>query len=65
MTTPARMTDRVSPGRQVEVRDRFCSGWCRGFEVVTSNATGYVIRRCSDRYVLPVTFATSEVRQVV
>jgi hypothetical protein len=48
-------------GTQVEVRDRFCSSWSRGFEVAATTDHGYILRRLSDRYVLPTEFDAVEV----
>jgi hypothetical protein len=50
-------------GTQVEVRDRFCAGWSRGFQVSETARDGYRVCRMSDRYVLPVPFVTSDVRR--
>jgi hypothetical protein len=50
----------------VEVRSRFDRGWARGFEVaetVVGNDPGYRIRRRSDGSILPVVFATEDVRE--
>ena len=48
-------------GTRVEVRDRFCSSWSRGFEVAATTDRGYILRRVSDRYVLPIEFDAGEV----
>jgi len=63
------MADRVSRpalsvGTDVEVRNRFCATWSRGFEVAESTGDGYRLRRQSDRYVLPAEFRANEVRRV-
>jgi hypothetical protein len=50
-------------GTQVEVRDRFCAGWSRGFQVSDAARDGYRVSRMSDRYVLPVRFVTRDVRR--
>jgi hypothetical protein len=50
----------------VEVRSRFDRGWARGFEVaetVAGTDPGYRIRRRSDGSILPVVFATEDVRE--
>ena len=52
------------PGTSVEVRDHFCETWCPGFEVAGPAVSGYLIRRCSDCYVLPLVFAPHEIRRV-
>jgi hypothetical protein len=49
-------------GTQVEVRGRFRGNWARGFEVATTTARGYVVRRTSDRCVLPAQFDVDDVR---
>ena len=54
---------RFPTGTVVEVRDRFCATWQRGFEVAGSLQHGYEVRRRSDGYVLPVAFATEEIRR--
>jgi hypothetical protein len=50
-------------GTQVEVRDRFCAEWSRGFQVSDAARDGYRVCRMSDRYVLPVRFVTNDVRR--
>ena len=49
-------------GAAVEVRNRFVGKWCHGFEVADHVDGGYVIRRVSDRVVLPAVIAHDEVR---
>lgn len=49
-------------GAAVEVRNRFIGRWCRGFEVADQTDGGYVIRRVSDRVVLPEVMRHEEVR---
>ena len=49
-------------GAAVEVRNRFVGKWCDGFEVADQVAGGYVIRRVSDRVVLPAVVTHDEVR---
>jgi len=58
-TDPVRMTK----GTRVQVRNRFDGAWARGFEVYQSRRNGYLLRRLSDRHVLPTTFAAPELRQ--
>jgi hypothetical protein len=53
----------LTPGTNVEVRGRFRGVWCRGFEVVECNHDDYVLRRRSDRSVLPSLFASRDVRR--
>ncbi|MGZ4801667.1 MAG: hypothetical protein ACXV9P_03610 [Acidimicrobiia bacterium] len=48
----------------MEVRNRFCAAWSRGFEVAEATGNGYRLRRQSDRYVLPAEFRANEVRRV-
>jgi len=50
-------------GTPVEVRNRFCSSWSRGFEVAETTRRGYWLRRQSDCYVLPAEFVATEVRR--
>jgi hypothetical protein len=52
----------LSVGTSVEVRDRFCAAWARGFEVAAVTRQGYELRRRSDGQVLPVEFALDDVR---
>jgi hypothetical protein len=54
--------EELSAGDKVEVRSRFNAQWARGFEVVEVTDNGYRVRRASDREVLPVEFAASDVR---
>jgi len=60
------MTSRppLGIGTDVEVRNRFCASWSRGFEVAETTNEGYRLRRQSDRYVLPTEFTANEVRRV-
>lgn len=53
----------LEPGTRVEVRSRFDASWSHGFEVAEETATGYRIRRLSDRMVLPVEFSFDDVRR--
>ena len=63
-----RIEQRGQPKRQldvgaaVEVRNRFVGKWCHGFEVADHVDGGYVIRRVSDRAVLPAVITRDEVR---
>jgi hypothetical protein len=52
----------ISAGTSDEVRNSFCRSWGAGFEVASSTRVGYRVRRMSDGYLLPVEFATGEVR---
>ena len=53
---------RMDVGAAVEVRNRFVGKWCHGFEVADHVDGGYVIRRVSDRAVLPAVVSHDEVR---
>ena len=61
-TTAARPT--IPVGTPVEVRNRFCSSWSRGFDVAETADDGYRLRRQSDGYVLPTRFVPTEVRRI-
>lgn len=64
MNTAATVTRPALPvGTPVEVRNRFCSAWSRGFEVAETTGAGYTLRRQSDSYVLPAEFVATEVRR--
>ncbi|TML90538.1 MAG: hypothetical protein E6G06_12135 [Actinobacteria bacterium] len=50
-------------GMRVQVRRRFDGGWASGFQICAAQPHGgYLVRRLSDRAVLPITFAEAEVR---
>jgi hypothetical protein len=50
-------------GVRVQVRRRFDGAWASGFHVFAAQPTGgYLVRRASDRAVLPTTFAPTELR---
>jgi hypothetical protein len=51
-------------GTAVEVRGSFRGEWSRGFEVAEATHDGYMVRRLSDRYVLPVEFMSQDIRDV-
>ena len=53
---------RLSKGTRVQVRNQFDGAWTRGFEVHGSRRGGYVLRRLSDKRVLPATFSGPELR---
>lgn len=65
-TTKARTP--ATPGIRVEVRNRFTSSWCSGFEisevVTPTPGASYRIRRLSDGVVLPGSFDEEQVRFV-
>lgn len=54
---------RLTKGTRVQVRNRFDGSWSRGFEVFQSRRNGYLLRRLSDRQVLPVTFDPPDLRR--
>ena len=54
---------RLSKGTRVQVRNQFDGAWTRGFEVHGSRRGGYVLRRLSDKRVLPATFPAPDLRQ--
>jgi len=51
----------LSVGAEVDVRDRFREQWNRGYEIAGTTTTGYLVRRHSDGYVLPVEFAPRDI----
>lgn len=53
---------RLDVGVAVEVRDRFVGKWCHGFEVVDHLEDGYVVRRVSDRALVPEVLTDDDVR---
>jgi hypothetical protein len=53
---------QLDVGAAVEVRNRFVGMGCHGFEVVDQVDGGYVIRRVSDRAVVPEVITYDEVR---
>jgi hypothetical protein len=53
---------RLDVGASVEVRNRFVGMWCHGFEIIDQVDGGYVIRRVSDRAVVPDVITDHEVR---
>ena len=54
---------RLSKGTRVQVRNQFDGAWSRGFEVHGSRRGGYVLRRLSDKCVLPATFSAPDLRR--
>jgi len=56
------VTETLSVGERVEVRNRFNSQWARGFEIVDVTDNGYTLRRVSDGEVLPTEFDADDVR---
>ncbi len=61
----AKARAELSAGTGVEVRNSFCAAWSGGFEVAVATSQGYMLRRVSDRYVLPVEFHSHEVRRAL
>jgi hypothetical protein len=53
---------QLSVGAAVEVRDRFVGKWCHGYEIVAHVDGGYVLRRVSDRAVVPEVMTLGEIR---
>jgi hypothetical protein len=53
---------QLDVGASVEVRSRFVGKWCHGFEVADHFDGGYVVRRVSDRVVLPEVISGDELR---
>jgi hypothetical protein len=49
-------------GTVVEVRERFRGLWSRGFVIAESTDGGYLVRRSSDRSVLPTPFIRADIR---
>jgi hypothetical protein len=49
-------------GTDVEVRERFCGRWAPGYQIAEAASGFYLVRRISDRTVLPASFAGSEIR---
>ena len=55
--------NELPSGVRVQVRSRFDGGWASGFQVFAPQPSGgYLVRRLSDRSVLPITFAETELR---
>jgi hypothetical protein len=49
-------------GVRVEIRNRFDGAWSSGFQLLAAHPDGYLVRRLSDRSVLPVAFAETDIR---
>ena len=49
-------------GTSVDVKNRFIGTWSHGFEIAGLVEAGYMIRRLSDRSILPDVLAFDEVR---
>lgn len=55
-------SETLTIGTRVDVRHRVLETWLQGFQVAAAVEGGYLIRRLSDRYVLPACFGPAEVR---
>ena len=53
----------LTAGTRVEVRTRYQGSWTDGFEIFRTTDAGYVLRRESDGYVLPIVFIGDDVRR--
>ena len=53
----------LTPGTQVDVRNRYQGTWVRGFEVAEFTEQGYRIRRLSDGSILGELFSRDDVRR--
>lgn len=63
LNTPAsEPTIAFAVGTSVDVKNRFVGTWSSGFEVAGHVQDGYLIRRLSDRSILPDPLAFDEVR---
>jgi len=60
---PAHRVSGLAPGDNIEVFNRFNSRWVGGFEIAERGEKGYLLRRLSDRAVLPVPFDEEDVRR--
>ena len=58
------MVDMKLPfGVRVQVRDRFDGAWAPGFEIFAAQpGGGYLVRRTSDRSIVPIAFSEAQVR---
>lgn len=66
MSDPGNPEDTTSPlsvGTRVEVRAGFDNSWTGGFAVEELTDRGYLLRRRSDRQVLPAEFVSDTVRR--
>lgn len=53
----------LTVGSSVDVKNRYIGTWSSGFEVAALVEAGYMIRRLSDRSILPGVLGFDEVRQ--
>ena len=54
----------LAVGTLVEVRGHFSGEWSGGFEIAETTRDGYLLRRLSDRYLLPVELLDDDIRPV-
>jgi hypothetical protein len=57
-----RLQPELLPGTHVEVLTRYQRSWTTGFEVEAVDRRGYLLRRQSDGYVLPIAIPARHVR---
>jgi hypothetical protein len=55
--------DALSIGTPVQVRTGYLRSWANGFKVAGPTNDGYWLRRNSDEYLLPRSFAAEEIRR--
>ena len=58
----ARTSEFLGIGTRVEVRNSYLQTWSRGFQVAGIIHDAYLIRRLSDRAILPRSFSAEDVR---
>ena len=61
-TQASEPTIAFAVGTSVDVRNRFIGSWSSGFEIAGQVEDGYLIRRLSDRSILPDPLSWDEVR---
>jgi hypothetical protein len=61
-TSLSEPTIAFAVGTSVDVKNRFVGSWSSGFEVAGHVEDGYLIRRLSDRSILPDPLSSNEVR---
>jgi hypothetical protein len=58
-----RLSASLPKGVRVQIRNNFDGAWAPGFQVFAAQPGGcYLVRRLSDRSVLPIIFAETELR---
>ena len=60
---PTLRASALAVGSSVDVKNRYIGTWSTGFEVAALVEDGYLIRRLSDRSILPGVLGLDEVRQ--